>query len=86
MWIQAFGVWSEGMSRQAVIRRLAIIGIRNSNSLGWRFLAASTRRPHMDVTGESVIDVYEHRERVGGLKFTYEPSDLRFFQARFEPI
>jgi tyrosine phenol-lyase len=41
---------------------------------------------HMDVTAESVIDVYEQRDRVGGVRFTYEPETLRFFQARFEPI
>lgn len=31
---------------------------------------------HMDVTAEAV----------GGLRFTYEPESLRFFQARFEPV
>ncbi len=41
---------------------------------------------HMDVTAESVIEVWEHRDEVGGLRFTYEPEELRFFQARFEPV
>jgi tyrosine phenol-lyase len=41
---------------------------------------------HMDVTSESVVEVYENRESVGGLKFTYEPPELRFFQARFEQV
>ena len=41
---------------------------------------------HMDVTAESVIDVVENAEAVGGLRFTYEPESLRFFQARFEPV
>ena len=41
---------------------------------------------HMDVVAESVIAVYEERDRIGGLRFTYEPDDLRFFQARFEPL
>jgi tyrosine phenol-lyase len=41
---------------------------------------------HMDVTAESVIEVYKKREEVGGLQFTYEPETLRFFQARFEPV
>jgi len=41
---------------------------------------------HMDVVAESVIEVYEQRETVGGLRFTYEPDSLRFFQARFEPV
>ena len=41
---------------------------------------------HMDVTVESIGRVYEQREKVVGLKFTYEPDELRFFQARFEKI
>lgn len=41
---------------------------------------------HMDVVAESVIEVYERREDIAGLRFTYEPDDLRFFLARFEPI
>ncbi len=41
---------------------------------------------HMDVTAESVIGVFEHRDDVGGLRFVYEPDQLRFFQARFAPI
>jgi tyrosine phenol-lyase len=39
---------------------------------------------HMDVVAESVVEVYERREGVRGLRFTYEPPELRFFQARFE--
>jgi tyrosine phenol-lyase len=41
---------------------------------------------HMDVVAESVAAVYERRETVRGLRFTYEPDTLRFFQARFEPL
>lgn len=41
---------------------------------------------HMDVVAESVVHVYEHRESIGGLEFTYEPPELRFFQARFRPV
>src|ERR1035437_9894421 len=41
---------------------------------------------HMDVVAESVTEVYEQREEINGLQFTYEPDDLRFFLARFEPI
>lgn len=41
---------------------------------------------HMDVTAESVIELFENRERVVGLKFDYEPEYLRFFQARFLPV
>jgi len=41
---------------------------------------------HMDVVAESVIDVYERRDEIRGLKMVYEPEYLRFFQARFGPI
>ena len=41
---------------------------------------------HMDVVAESVQRVYERRDRITGLKMTYEPKYLRFFQARFEPL
>lgn len=41
---------------------------------------------HMDVTAEAVMEVNEIRHAVHGLRFTYEPEILRFFQARFEPI
>jgi tyrosine phenol-lyase len=41
---------------------------------------------HMDVVAESVLEVYEKREDARGLRFTYEPKYLRFFQARFERV
>lgn len=41
---------------------------------------------HMDVVAESVQRVYERRDRITGLRMTYEPKYLRFFQARFEPL
>lgn len=41
---------------------------------------------HMDVILESVVDVYERRDQIRGLRMVYEPEYLRFFQARFEPI
>ena len=41
---------------------------------------------HMDVVADSVINVYENRDRIQGLKMVFEPEYLRFFQARFEPI
>ncbi|HSF87393.1 MAG TPA: tyrosine phenol-lyase [Acidimicrobiia bacterium] len=41
---------------------------------------------HMDVVIESIVEVFHHRDEVRGLRFTYEPPELRFFQARFEPI
>jgi tyrosine phenol-lyase len=41
---------------------------------------------HMDVVAESVEAVYGTREQARGLKMTYEPRYLRFFQPRFEPL
>lgn len=41
---------------------------------------------HMDVTAESVAAVVAQAEEIAGLRFTYEPEELRFFQARFEPL
>jgi tyrosine phenol-lyase len=41
---------------------------------------------HMDVVAESVIDVYENRQKIKGLKMIYEPKYLRFFQAKFTPL
>ncbi|MFT3787919.1 MAG: tyrosine phenol-lyase [Tepidisphaeraceae bacterium] len=40
---------------------------------------------HMDVTAESVAQVWSARAKVTGLRMVYEPKYLRFFQARFEP-
>ena len=34
---------------------------------------------------QRVAGVYERRAEVPGLRMTYEPAELRFFQARFEP-
>jgi len=39
---------------------------------------------HMDVTAESVVEVMKNAASVKGLRFTYEPRVLRFFQGRFE--
>lgn len=41
---------------------------------------------HMDVVADAVIRLYEHRERIPGLQFVYEPKQLRFFTARFDKI
>jgi tyrosine phenol-lyase len=40
---------------------------------------------HLRYVAEIVLEVYERRELVSGLRLTYEPEHLRFFQARFEP-
>lgn len=39
---------------------------------------------HMDVVAHSVISLWKKRDGIKGLRMTYEPEDLRFFQARFE--
>lgn len=41
---------------------------------------------HMDVVAESVLRVYENRRKARGLKMVYEPTYLRFFQAKFERL
>lgn len=41
---------------------------------------------HMDVVANSVINLFQHREEVRGLRMVYEPPTLRFFNARFEPL
>jgi tyrosine phenol-lyase len=40
----------------------------------------------MDVTVGAVEEVMQRRDEIKGLRFTYEPEVLRFFQARFEQI
>ncbi|WP_286856231.1 tyrosine phenol-lyase [Proteiniphilum sp. UBA5431] len=39
---------------------------------------------HMDLVAEAVISLYKRRESIKGLRFVYEPKQLRFFTARFE--
>lgn len=41
---------------------------------------------HMDVTAESVAQIMQDADQVKGLKFTYEPSMLRFFMGRFANV
>ncbi|MBI2093087.1 MAG: tryptophanase, partial [Deltaproteobacteria bacterium] len=41
---------------------------------------------HMDVVADSVIKLYDKKRGIKGLKMVFEPEDLRFFQARFEPL
>jgi len=41
---------------------------------------------HMRAIADGVIRLYQRRDTIQGLKFVYEPTYLRFFQARFEPI
>ena len=41
---------------------------------------------HMDVTAESVMEVFDEASKVRGLAFNYEPEYLRFFQAKFDTV
>ncbi len=41
---------------------------------------------HMEYTANSIINLYEKRDAIPGLKMVYEPKHLRFFQARFEQL
>jgi tyrosine phenol-lyase len=41
---------------------------------------------HLDYVARTVGSVLARREEVPGLRMTYEPEFLRFFQARFEPL
>ncbi len=41
---------------------------------------------HMDYVANAVIHLFSEREQIKGLKFVYEPKQLRFFTARFEEI
>jgi len=41
---------------------------------------------HMDVVADSVIELYKNKEKIRGLKWVYEPKQLRFFTGRFEQI
>jgi len=40
---------------------------------------------HMDVTAETVMEVWDRRDSITGLEMVHEPQYLRFFQARFKP-
>lgn len=39
---------------------------------------------HIDVAVEGIKKLYKHKEDIKGLKFVYEPKQLRFFTAKFE--
>lgn len=40
---------------------------------------------HMDIVADAVISLYNKKDQIEGLEFTYEPPMLRFFNARFLP-
>ena len=37
-------------------------------------------------TAEKIIELYNKRDEISGLKMVYEPPYLRFFQSRFEKL
>jgi tyrosine phenol-lyase len=41
---------------------------------------------HIDYVAEGIKRLYETRDQFTGLRFTYEPKVLRFFQGLFEPL
>jgi len=41
---------------------------------------------HIKNVAEGIINLYKKRETIKGLRFTYEPKKLRFFQGRFEEV
>jgi len=41
---------------------------------------------HMRAVADGIIRLFERRRSIGGLRFTYEPPMLRFFQGRFAPV
>ncbi len=41
---------------------------------------------HLDYAAEGIINLYKNRDQIRGLRFVFEPEQLRFFQARFEPV
>ena len=41
---------------------------------------------HMDYVAQAVAALYKRREEIRGLRWTYEPKQLRFFTGRFEQL
>ena len=41
---------------------------------------------HLDYVVETCRRIYERRDEISGLRFTYAPRLLRHFTARFEPL
>lgn len=41
---------------------------------------------HLREVANGIIRLWQRREAITGLRFVYEPKDLRFFQGRFEPV
>ena len=41
---------------------------------------------HMDLVADTIIKLFKHKEDIRGLKWTYEPKQLRFFTGKFEQL
>lgn len=41
---------------------------------------------HLKYAAEGIITLYQNAKKIRGLKFAFEPKQLRFFQATFEPV
>ena len=41
---------------------------------------------HLRAVADGIIRLWQRRNQISGLRFVYEPRDLRFFQGRFEPL
>jgi tyrosine phenol-lyase len=41
---------------------------------------------HIDYVVEAIVEVWEHRQEIRGLRMTYQAPFLRHFTARFEPV
>lgn len=41
---------------------------------------------HLAYVAEVIVELYRNAGSIPGLRMTYEPDQLRFFQARFEPL
>ncbi len=41
---------------------------------------------HVDYVVEAILEVYESRHKIKGLKITYQAPHLRHFTAKFEPV
>ena len=39
---------------------------------------------HLDYVAETIIELYQRRQEIRGMRYTYEPPFLRHFTARFE--
>jgi len=41
---------------------------------------------HLRAVADGIIQLYDKRDEIRGLKLVYEPTKLRFFQSRFQPV